>query len=418
MKIEELNYKINSFSDYKRQLKLNVPFHFNIVDCIRTKENDHSRILGNILNKNDDGNFSFLKSYLEFFGIKEKLKNPIIRIEKGRIDISIIDIKSNFAIIIENKIFDAVDQPDQINKYYESIRNRHKKINIYVQYLTKFGIKKPIENSLSKDLENLLGEKFSIISYSNDILKWLSNFVLPNCRVKNKELIYSLELYIDFIRGITNNRINEEMEKELQNKVNEILDLNNKSDLLKTTKYNDVIAKLEDLKNVIEKLNEPITYDIRGEFLKKLYNKLRKNGNWICVNFVYKKSTIDEHYKKNFGFKNLDYKYNNLHFSIEVQDFKRFLVGVITMDSTQFGELTKNFKPLAGHLNRSKTGWIVRLFKEFEIETENETENFVDDFYNSKFNKFFLENMELIIEKYYSEITIMFNQWKKICEEK
>jgi hypothetical protein len=418
MKIEEIHKKTNNFSNYKKQLELNKPFHFNIVDSIKTRENDHSRILGNILNKNDDGSFTLLKSYLEFFGIKEKLQNPIINIEKGRIDVSIIDTKGNYAIIIENKIFDAVDQPNQINNYYESIRNRYKTMNIYVQYLTKFGVKKPIEESLSKDLELELGDNFSIISYSKDILKWLSNFVLPNCKIKNKELIYSLELYIDFIKGITNNRMNEKMEIELQNKVNEILNLNNKSSKIKTSKYNEVIEKLEDFKNIIEKLNEPITYEIRGVFLKKLFTKLKEKGNWICVNFVKNNSDIENHNQKNFGFKNIDYKYENLHFSIEIQDFKRFLVGAIAMEPNQFEELSQKFKPLTGHLNRSKIGWIVRLFKEFEIDTESETVNFVDDFYNSKYNTFFLENMELIIDKYYSEINIMFNEWKIICGNK
>lgn len=414
MNIEELNSKINDFSNYKKRIEQNKPFHFNIIDSIKSKETDHSRILGTILNKNDNGNYAILKSYLDFFGIKEEVKNPEIRIEKGRIDVSIIDVKGNYAVIIENKIFDAVDQPNQINNYYEQIQSRYKKINIHIQYLTKFGTKQPKEDSLSIDVKEELGENFNIISYSKDILNWLTSIVLPNCKIKNKELIYSLELYIDYIKGITNNRMNPQMEKELQNKVNEILNISNKPIAEKALKLTEVIEKLEDFKSNLEKMNESVTNEIRGDFFKKLFMKLKENGNWQCVTYVNNISSIENYNQRNFGFKNLDYKYRDTSFSIEIQDYKRYLAGVIANKPTYFNELTEKLKPFVGHINKKNNGWIVRLFKEFEIETEN----FVNDFYNSKYNTFFIENMDIIVEKYYSETMLVFNKWKTICEHK
>jgi hypothetical protein len=416
MNIEELNNRINEFSNYKKQIEQNKPFHFNIIDSIKSKETDHSRILGTILNKNDNGSYAVLKSYLDFFGIKEEINNPEIKIEKGRIDVSIIDVKGNYAVIIENKIFDAVDQPNQINNYYEHIQSRYKNINIHIQYLTKFGKKEPGEDSLSIDVKEELGGNFNIISYSKDILNWLTSMVLPNCKIKNKELIYSIELYIDYIKGITNNRMNLQMEKELRNKVNEILNISNKPIAEKALKLNEALEKLEDFKSNLEKMNEPVTNEIRGDFFKKLHTKLKENGNWQCVTFVNTTSSIENYNQKNFGFKNLDYVYGDSSFSIEIQDYKRYLAGVMTNESARFNELTEKLKPVIGHLNRKNNGWIVRLFKEFEIETDNGIENFVNDFYNSKYNTLFIENMDVIVEKYYSESMVVFNEWKKICE--
>lgn len=117
----------------------------------------------------------------------------------GRIDIYIWDKQGN-CISIENKI-DASDQYAQIKRYC----NYHKEKNT-VFYLTKEGVL-PDESSRGELLE---GKDYFVISYKNDIIKWLElcmkeTFDSPILRETIKQ-------YIILLKKITHNMNNEEEE--------------------------------------------------------------------------------------------------------------------------------------------------------------------------------------------------------------
>lgn len=127
-----------------------------------------------------------------------QIKNPKITSEKERIDVCIED--ENYAIIIENKIHNARDQDNQIDRYIDKLKNRKKEENIFVIYLTRDDYKDPENHSFTykENFEN----RYINLNYKVDILSWLKENVLPNVRNKDVFLKSSLEQYIDHLEGM------------------------------------------------------------------------------------------------------------------------------------------------------------------------------------------------------------------------
>ena len=136
----------------RKVLGISSSIDFNIFTSIAEYywyENLHSDILKNILDPFTPvvGNPNFLKRFLELIGIDTKTfdyKNANVERESKKIDLLISD--ENSAIIIENKINYAVDQPDQLPRYYEEITNPEGDYNkkvIKIVYLTLTHQKQP-----------------------------------------------------------------------------------------------------------------------------------------------------------------------------------------------------------------------------------------------------------------------------------
>ena len=138
----------------KLRVELGISFdnNFNIFTSIAEYywyENLHSDILKNILDPFTPviGNPEFLKCFLKLIGIDPKTFNyqsASVEREAEKIDLLIYDEKS--AIIIENKINFACDQPNQLPRYYEKITNPngiYKKKVIKIVYITLSNKKDP-----------------------------------------------------------------------------------------------------------------------------------------------------------------------------------------------------------------------------------------------------------------------------------
>ena len=106
-----------------------VPYHLNLIDELHINENGHSRILYKLLEYLDPaGDYIFLKSLLKYIAKNceafEKIcvTNPEITQELCRIDLWVRD--KDYAIIFENKVYNATDQEAQIARYIECIDGR------------------------------------------------------------------------------------------------------------------------------------------------------------------------------------------------------------------------------------------------------------------------------------------------------
>ena len=126
-------------------------YQFNLFSVLRSNSDEvrlHSRFLGEILNPQGTHGFNnlFLDEFLKHLKISPELsKDALVMTEYKNIDIF---IKINdVAIIIENKIY-AVDQDNQLSRYYESILAEGYKY-IYIIYLTLDGAN-PSSQSIDK----------------------------------------------------------------------------------------------------------------------------------------------------------------------------------------------------------------------------------------------------------------------------
>jgi hypothetical protein len=293
---KELLKKVGEIVQKDKELSILKGENFNmfkIFDMERDENKMHSRFIELLLNPKGchDRGTVFLELFLKeinqekyfenlvnvrtkvehFIGVKnivednkEKSKNESTG---GRIDIYLWDGKKS--ISIENKI-DAPDQENQIIRYYN-----YKTDNNKVYYLTKKGEEPKNKGSfgnLISDLnENAKNPDFYCISYSETILNWVEK-----CQeeVSNNVVISgTIKQYINTIKRITGQLVNQEMEKKIENLIKEnYSDAQIIANNLESIKIAEVSSFLDELE---EKLKKEIINGWSILFDKEEGNKYR-----------------------------------------------------------------------------------------------------------------------------------------------
>ena len=189
----------------------------NLLDTVYVNENVHSRILRLILEYRQHGHYPFFDSFLRISKISRILpahfavSSPRFFNERDRIDLLIQD--KDYAIIIENKIRNAVDQNRQLERYLQSCINLGYDNNqLFALYLTYDGTKTISKDSLTDQAKEILGfslsstGRYAEISFKSDILPWLKesvSFLDGNGFVTIKSAIIQ---YVDYLEGMFGER--------------------------------------------------------------------------------------------------------------------------------------------------------------------------------------------------------------------
>ncbi|MEP6262476.1 MAG: PD-(D/E)XK nuclease family protein [Gillisia sp.] len=235
--------------------------NFNIFSILKmeSKENaTHSAFLGELLDPEGSHNFgsTFLKIFFDVIDVKHiDLASAKVKLERyvgerndkekigGRIDIYIWD-KNNSSICIENKIY-APDQNVQIERYCNHNKNKNQ-----VFYLTLEG-EEPGKESRG-DLTP--GENFHLLSYSDDIVDWLTACAKEAC---NSPIIReSIQQYIILIKKLTNQLTDNKMAEEIQKLIAE--------------NYTTTKTLAANLKTVELEYSKLFLKEIKGELDKEL----------------------------------------------------------------------------------------------------------------------------------------------------
>ncbi|MDR0982489.1 MAG: PD-(D/E)XK nuclease family protein [Culturomica sp.] len=248
---------LQRFEELRKKTEAKSPYHINVIDELHANENAHSRILAKLLQQKTVYNrFEILESFIEYMTeqksasfYKLKIESPIITQETERIDLWIRD--KTYSIIIENKIHYAGDQERRLERYIDKTIEKGFSIEkIFVVYLSPRR-EEPDLQSWGK-YKNEFRERYLNLSFSNDILHWLKEKVLPNVRLKDVFLRSAIEQYIDHLEGIFDLRtINNKVNMELRDFIKQELGLSG------TPTEN--IAKLTAKQKEINKLNNQIS---------------------------------------------------------------------------------------------------------------------------------------------------------------
>ena len=214
---DELIKLLNEFNEKYSLLKRSLPYHLNVIDELHINENAHSRILCKLLQyQSESGKYEFLESLLNFIvknkGVesfsKREIKSPKISQEIERIDLWVKD--KDYAIIFENKVYDANDQEAQIARYINKTRAcDYEDEKIYIIYMPSTGECEASEqtwidlsNPQKPNLKKKFQERYAKLSFREDILKWLKDGVIPNIRYKEKYLHSAINQYVDYLEGL------------------------------------------------------------------------------------------------------------------------------------------------------------------------------------------------------------------------
>lgn len=271
MTTEDVFELAHSYSDAKQRLEVKQLYHLNVIDELYINENGHSRILTKLLQyKSENQEYEILNSFLEF--VSQELRSerfggikvcqPEITCEKERIDLWIRD--KDYAIIFENKIYNAADQDAQLCRYIEkTIKYGYQEDQIFVVYLSQDG-EEPDAQSWG-GYKNAFQHRYVNLSFRKHIFRWLKEQVLPNVRIKEAALRSALEQYIDYLEGIFDLRTqNKEVIMELEKMIIEKLNLD---------QFENGFDKVKVLQDKIEETNE--LYKQLSNLKNKYYQEAR-----------------------------------------------------------------------------------------------------------------------------------------------
>ena len=263
-----------------------VPYHLNLIDELHINENGHSRILYKLLEyRNPNGDYIFLKSLLKYISKNceafEKIcvTNPKITQELCRIDLWVRDRAGGYAIIFENKVYNATDQEAQIARYIECTQsNGYPLDKIFVVYMPQMDDKDPVDDSWG-EYKEVFASRYVKFSFRDGVLPWLKSEVLPSIPDKDKLLKSAIEQYVDYLEGLFKQR---ESDKQLyimiENYIKEKLGLNddpfvNKQELERKIeeldKVRQYLVKMKDdyKTQIFEQWNEKLKQDFPDEWI-------------------------------------------------------------------------------------------------------------------------------------------------------
>lgn len=208
----------NAVKNYsKKQESLNQPY--NLFTMWDMSENDHTKLLLSLLRFKQDNKYVLINSFMQRFaneiGISDNQRVEIYYNRKyvyykknnapgnsfidGLILIKDTNNQENDrAIIIENKIKDAPDQPDQVRRYiYHMLEDEKIGLGkIWVFYIASDGSKSIDEKSYNPSDENCIGERFVELSYKHDITSWLREDILDK-RIYPESLTAVVRAYLE-----------------------------------------------------------------------------------------------------------------------------------------------------------------------------------------------------------------------------
>lgn len=161
----------------------------------------------------------FLSAFLEYIGFEKDEGNEewIITAEEGRVDVLLRRLNPLGAVIIENKSNWAVDQPNQLYRYwYENIHkdNEDCKESYYkehpeykIVYLVPDEVKHISANSIlcpvdyPEDLPEELPMKPKVMTFHTDIPKWLGG-CMKGLPAENTPLRNLIAQYIEYCKQL------------------------------------------------------------------------------------------------------------------------------------------------------------------------------------------------------------------------
>ena len=284
-----------------------LPYSLNIINELHANENAHSRILRGLLQYKRNGRFPVLQSFVDLINeladckVDVVIKKPELTNEESRIDLLIKESKS-YAIVIENKIWDAPDQKYQIEKYIDYVEALGiPKRKIYVVYLTYDGQKEISDCSLTPKAQKFLGcsrrsnGRFICMNYEEDIMPWLDELEYSMETTEEPLLQSAIIQYVDYLKKEFDARKEDiEIEKELEEKLMDKLQIKTLQELLQTREDVDKLQEIVSsaTNNRISKLCE-----------KKICKVLEKKG------YIIKDAT--------------EFQYDEFHIEIEIPEWNK-----------------------------------------------------------------------------------------------
>ena len=365
--IVELLELYDIIQDVKQKERNKLPYRFNVLLDANPLEPDVSRILAGFFMQKTKGEYRVLKSFAKTFwngGLAAMITNPTISTEETvkddyRIDILIYE-KDKYAIVLENKIWDAPDQPHQLANYIDAMlssRYGFGKEQVYVAYLPKTNNHEPSMDSWKSQeggvsYKDEFQDRYRLLDFTEKILPWLESSKAVQGISGDSYFEHSRFLFIDFLkRKLDLDSIDKMEQKEIEKKLKEHL------------YTEDAVADAGKLLQMIEKLpkisiNEVVNRltvlrkDRTKAAMKQWLNKLEVDyPDYVIYNDIGGRHMVV----------GVHVPYGNIHeyFSVFIWNFQNKNAISVGIELTKEGTPHRNeIEPKVGELVRSKKGFL------------------------------------------------------------
>ena len=237
----------------RENVKESQPFLLNALLEAQPNEEGVSRILKGFLSYRQDGEYVALRSFVRHFLNEElasQIKKPVLQEEEYVTDMKRIDIlvyeKGKYAIVFENKIWDATEQENQLSNYIRGLKTQKYGLTddqIYIIYLPSDENHGPSDRSWDKNLQELYKDRFRKVSFKEGIIGWLDSEEMKS--ISESNFSRSRFLFADYLKRVFNLTPIDNMEqREMDKNIKSRLDLNG-----------DRSHDMETLKKTINRIN-------------------------------------------------------------------------------------------------------------------------------------------------------------------
>ncbi len=316
---------------------------FSITSDLYYRENFHSDIIKALLDPKEkhNQNTKFLYLFIDLLNkvntstiiLEDNYKNVNVAREQSNIDILITDETTKRAIIIENKINNAVDMNRQLPRYYNEVKK-----NYFVDaivYLTLDSSKRPDKHDWTKDELTAINYLLKIIpSFDrHDRPNIYKDWLLPAIIESNDiDSTYLLRQYATLLKFLNTNY----MDTVSLEKFYEIL---KEKDNLKTS---------ISIKNMLNELPEYLAIRIEDKYKNNCY-PFQKIWRYKLSDTVFEAFQMENLYLKldvwcgDYGYKAIFWNPQNENYDIK-EDFKDFdILRELEYDNGKKYSIVKHF---------------------------------------------------------------------------
>lgn len=276
--IKEVSWLYNEISRIKEDVKSKQPHKVNTLFDLEPSETGVSKILAGFFNQRQNGKYQVLESFVKYaFGedLASLINKPIIKAEdtvedKKRIDILVYE-EGKYAIVFENKIWDAEEQENQLANYINGMRTKEygfEDNQIYIVYLPSTDEHGPTTKSWEDPIRKAFEERYKSVNFKEGIVNWLESEDLKI--INDQSFNLSRLLFIDYLKRIfhltetdnmENQKISELIRKELE------LNDNISNNIAKlTTKFNEI----KECENQLERMRKEYCSELLKEWSSRL----------------------------------------------------------------------------------------------------------------------------------------------------
>ena len=251
--IKEALYLYNEIMRIRKDVESKQPHKVNTIIDLEPGETKISKILAGFFRQRINSKYQVLYSFVKFAfdeDLASQIDKPTIIAEdtvedKKRIDILIYE-KGKYAIVFENKIWDAEEQSNQLANYIKGMKAKEygfEDNKIYIVYLPSTDEHGPTDRSWNKSLQKAFEERYRSVSFKEGIIQWLESDDLQ--RVSDDCFVHSRFLFADYLKRVFNltesdNMGNKKIDEFIHNEL-ELRENDNCYNIARlTAKYNEI----------------------------------------------------------------------------------------------------------------------------------------------------------------------------------